>query len=164
MWTQTHYLTRNSVVPCHCLSTWVQSYPWHWSSHECSDESGIQHGWNQRCDNEETTAQKHFTLARLALRCEQTTLGTADKVIYCNAFAQKEMVLLEYPLAVVNGWWDLTRSRATCLLTYRQAGHLGSSFSLHTVVCNWRCCLVWAKTPDLIMNWTVQKLKWLSWW
>ena len=52
--------------------------------------------------NEETTAQKHFTLTCLASRCEQMSLGTADEVIYCNAFAQKEMVLLQYPLVVVN--------------------------------------------------------------
>ena len=52
--------------------------------------------------NEETTNQKHFALAHLALGCEEMTLGTADEVIHCNTFAQKEMVLLEHPLLVTN--------------------------------------------------------------
>ena len=52
--------------------------------------------------DEEATSQKHFTLTSLASGCEQAALGAADEMIDGNKFAQKEMVLLEYPLAVTN--------------------------------------------------------------
>ena len=53
-------------------------------------------------DNEETTTQKHFALTHLTLGCEEITLGTADEVIHHNTFAWKEVVLLGYPLSIMN--------------------------------------------------------------